>query len=216
MDQTTLNNNMIDGQIRPINGISKEVISAFSSVNRADFVPDNLILRSFTEKNLKLSSDRYFLRPNLIGEIINHVLPQSNETVLVLPAATGYLSAIISNLAETVIAIEEEDNLISIAEKGMNKSGINNVVILKKKINENCLDQGPFDAIIIEGAIDFLPDQFLEQLGNNGRLFAMINEEEVTNAMLFIKNENSINSRFLFSCDAPKLNFFNKKNSFSF
>ena len=207
---------MIDGQIRPINGISKEVISAFSSVNRADFVPDNLILRSFTEKNLKLSSDRYFLRPNLIGEIINHVLPQSNETVLVLPAATGYLSAIISNLAETVIAIEEEDNLISIAEKGMNKSGINNVVILKKKINENCLDQGPFDAIIIEGAIDFLPDQFLEQLGNNGRLFAMINEEEVTNAMLFIKNENSINSRFLFSCDAPKLNFFNKKNSFSF
>ena len=216
MDQITLNNNMIDGQIRPINGISKEVISAFSSVNRADFVPDNLILRSFTEKNLKLSSDRYFLRPNLIGEIINHVLPQSNETVLVLPAATGYLSAIISNLAETVIAIEEEENLISIAEKGMNKSGINNVVILKKKINENCLDQGPFDAIIIEGAIDFLPDQFLEQLGNNGRLFAMINEEDVTNAMLFIKNENSINSRFLFSCDAPKLNFFNKKNSFSF
>ena len=28
MDQTTLNNNMIDGQIRPFNGISKEVISA--------------------------------------------------------------------------------------------------------------------------------------------------------------------------------------------
>ena len=216
MDQITLNNNMIDGQIRPINGISKEVISAFSSVNRADFVPDNLILRSFTEKNLKLSSDRYFLRPNLIGEIINHVLPQSNETILVLPAATGYLSAIISNLAETVIAIEEEENFISIAEKGMNKSGINNVVILRKKINENCLDQGPFDAIIIEGAIDYLPDQFLEQLGNKGRLFAMINEEDVTNATLFIKNENSINSRFLFSCDAPKLNFFNKKNSFSF
>ena len=216
MDQITLNNNMIDGQIRPINGISKEVISAFSSVNRADFVPDNLILRSFTEKNLKLSSDRYFLRPNLIGEIINHVLPQSNETILVLPAATGYLSAIISNLAETVIAIEEEENFISIAEKGMNKSGINNVVILRKKINENCLDQGPFDAIIIEGAIDYLPDQFLEQLANKGRLFAMINEEDVTNATLFIKNENSINSRFLFSCDAPKLNFFNKKNSFSF
>ena len=57
MDQTTLNNNMIDGQIRPINGISKEVISAFSSVNRSDFVPEDLILRSYTEKNLKLSSD---------------------------------------------------------------------------------------------------------------------------------------------------------------
>ena len=216
MDQTTLNNNMIDGQIRPINGISKEVISAFSSVNRSDFVPEDLILRSYTEKNLKLSSDRYLLRPNLIGEIINHVSPKSNESILVLPASTGYSSAIISNLAETVIAVEEDDNFISIAEKGMNKSGINNVVVIKKKINENCLDQGPFNAIIIEGAIDYLPDQFLNQLENHGRLFALIKKEDVTNAMLYIKNGNSINSRFLFSCDAPKLNFFKKKNSFSF
>ena len=216
MDQTTLNNNMIDGQIRPINGISKEVISAFSSVNRSDFVPEDLILRSYTEKNLKLSSDRYLLRPNLIGEIINHVSPQSNESILVLPASTGYSSAIISNLAETVIAVEEEDNFISIAEKGMSKSGINNVVVIKKKINENCLDQGPFNAIIIEGAIDYLPDQFLDQLENHGRLLALIKKDDVTNAMMYIKSENSINSRFLFSCDAPKLNFFKKKNSFSF
>ena len=216
MDQTTLNNNMIDGQIRSINGISKEVISAFSSVNRSDFVPEDLILRSFTEKNLKLSSDRYLLRPNLIGEIINQVLPKSNESILVLPASTGYSSAIISHLAETVIAVEEEDNFISIAENGMKISGINNVVFIKKKINENCLDQGPFNAIIIEGAIDYLPDQFLNQLENHGRLFALIKKEDVTNAMLYIKNENSINSRFLFSCNAPKLNFFKKKNSFSF
>ena len=216
MDQTTLNNHMIDGQIRSINGISKEVISAFSSVNRSDFVPEDLILRSFTEKNLKLSSDRYLLRPNLIGEIINQVLPKSNESILVLPASTGYSSAIISHLAETVIAVEEEDNFISIAENGMKISGINNVVFIKKKINENCLDQGPFNAIIIEGAIDYLPDQFLNQLENHGRLFALIKKEDVTNAMLYTKNENSINSRFLFSCNAPKLNFFKKKNSFSF
>ena len=207
---------MIDGQIRPINGISKEVISAFSSINRSDFVPEDLVLRSYTEKNLELSPDRYLLRPNLIGEIINHVSPKRDESILVLPASTGYSSAIISNLAETVIAIEEDDYLISIAEKGLNKSNINNVVVIKKKINENCLDQGPFNAIIIEGAIDYLPDQFLNQLENHGRLFALIKKEDVTNAMLYIKNQNSINSRFLFSCDAPKLNFFKKKNSFSF
>ena len=98
----------------------------------------------------------------------------------------------------------------------MSKSGINNVVVIKKKINENCLDQGPFNAIIIEGAIDYIPDQFLNQLENYGRLFALIKKDDVTNAMLYVKNRNSINSRFLFSCDAPKLNFFKKKNSFSF
>ena len=216
MDQTTQNKNMIDGQIRPINGISKEIISAFSSINRSNFVPEEFSLRSYTEKNLKLSTNRYLLRPNLIGEIINHVSPKTNETILVLPASTGYLSAVISNLAETVIAIEEDENLISIAENGLKKSGINNVAIIKKKINDNCLDQGPFNAILIEGAIDYLPEQFLEQLENYGRLFAMIKEDDVTNARLFIKNENSISSRFLFSCDAPKLNFFKKKNSFSF
>ena len=216
MDQTALNNNMIDGQIRPINGISKEIILAFSSINRSHFVPEDLTKRSYTEKNLKLSSDRYLLRPNLIGEIIKQVAPKINETILVLPAATGYSSAIISNLAETVISIEEDDNFISIAESGLKKSGINNVAIIKKKINDNCLDQGPFNAIIIEGAIDYIPEQFFDQLENYGRLFALINKEDVANATLFVKNENSISSRFLFSCDAPKLDFFKKKNNFSF
>ena len=64
------------------------------------------------------------------------------------------------------------------------------------------------------GLLIFL--QFLNQLENHGRLFALIKNNDVTNAMLYIKNENSINSRFLFSCDAPKLNFLKKKNSFSF
>ena len=102
MDQTTLNNNMIDGQIRPINGISKEVISAFSSVNRSDFVPEDLILRSYTEKNLKLSSDRYLLRPNLIGEIINHVSPKNSETILVLPASINGIDLMDENLLDRI------------------------------------------------------------------------------------------------------------------
>ncbi len=216
MDYTSLNNNMIDGQVRPINGINEEIIDAFSSVDRANFVPQSHLLNAYIEKNLHLTQNRYLLRSNLIAEIINHVLPRNNETILVLPSSTGYSSAVISKLSETVISIEEDENLIAIAENGIRKSGIDNVVFLKKKITENCLEQGPFNAIIIEGAIDYLPNQFLEQLEENGRLFAMINDNEVTNAKLFKKVNKTIKSKFLFSCDIPKLNFFSQKSSFSF
>ncbi len=207
---------MIEGQIRPTNGITKDIISAFASVVRSDFVPTEFLIRAYTEKNIQISQNRFILKPSLTAQIINYIDPRENESILVLPASTGYLSAILSKLSETVVAIEEDENLISFAEQAMYKSSINNVVFLKKRINENSLDHGPFNVIIIEGAIDFVPEQFLKQLEDKGRLFALINDGEVSNAKLYTKYNNSINSKYLFSAKVPKLNFFMKKNRFSF
>jgi protein-L-isoaspartate(D-aspartate) O-methyltransferase len=216
MDSHLLNKNMIDGQIRPIGGMQKNIIEAFKSINRDDFVPHNLKESSYSEKNLFLNEDRFVLKTNLIAKIISALNISNEENVLVIGSSTGYSSAIISKLAETVISIEEDKELLNFSEEAVRKNGIDNVVFINNTMIEGCSEQGPFNAIIIEGTIDEVPQKILNQLEQNGRLIAMINDSGISNVIEYQKKNNIFTERFLFSCTAPKLKSFDKRKSFSF
>ena len=216
MDSHLLNKNMIEGQIKPIGGMQKNILQAFSSVNRDDFVPQNLKENCYSEKNLFLKRDRFVLKANLIAKIISALNISNEENVLVIGSSTGYSSAIISRLAETVISIEEDQELLDFSEEAIKKNGIDNIVFINNPMIEGCSEQGPFNAIIIEGAIDEVPPKILNQLEDNGRLIAMINNKGVSNVIEYQKKNHIFTDRFLFSCTAPKLKCFDKRKSFSF
>ena len=207
---------MIEGQIKPINGMNEQLLSAFYSIDRNDFMPEAFKKMSYIEKNILLTNKRTILRPDLVAKIALNIDLKSDENVLVLGASTGYLSAILSFQAETVIVVEEDEELLKNSEHAVKQNNINNVVFIKNEIVRGYDDQAPFNAIIIEGAIEEVPSNILDQLDEKGRLLAIIQEDEVCIARLFKKNGNMINDQILFSCSLPVLNAFAKKNSFSF
>ena len=216
MDSNLLNKNMVEGQIKPIGGMQKNILEAFSSINRDDFVPKHLKDNSFSERNLFLERDRFILKANLTAKIVSALNISNEENVLIIGSSTGYSSAIISRLAETVISIEEDKELLDFSEDVIKNIGIDNIVFINNKMIEGCSDQGPFNAIIIEGAIDEVPPKILNQLEHNGRLIAMINDNGISNVIEYQKKNNTFTERFLFSCSAPKLKSFDKRKSFSF
>ncbi len=216
MDSHLLNKNMVEGQIKPIGGIQKNILEAFNSINRDDFVPENLKDKSFIEKNLFLKEDRFILKANLIAKIISALDISNQENVLVIGSSTGYSSAIMSRLAETVISIEEDQELLDFSEEAIKKNGIDNIVFINNSMIEGCSEQGPFNAIIIEGAIEEVPTKILNQLEYNGRLVAMISDNGISNVIEYKNKNKNFTNRFLFSCSAPKLKSFNKRKSFSF
>ena len=216
MDSHSLNKKMVEGQIKPIGGMQKNVLDAFNSINRDDFVPKNLKGNSFSERNLFLKRDRFVLKANLIAKIISVLNISNEENVLVIGSSTGYSSAVISRIAETVISIEEDKELLVFSEEAVKKNGIDNIVFINNAMIEGCPEQGPFNAIIIEGSIDEVPLKILDQLDSDGRLIAMINDQEVSKVIQYQKKNNAFTERFLFSCSAPKLKSFNKRKSFSF
>ena len=216
MDSHLLNKKMVEGQIKPIGGMQKNILDAFNSINRDDFVPLNLKDNSFSERNLFLKRDRFVLKANLLAKIISALNISNEENVLVIGSSTGYSSAVISRIAETVISIEEDKELLDFSEEAVRKNGIDNVVFINNAMKEGCSEQGPFNAIIIEGAIDEVPPKILNQLDHNGRLIAMINDNGISNAIEYQKKNNTFTERFLFNCSAPKLKSFDKRKSFSF
>ena len=216
MAEVTLNKNMIDGQIKPINGMTGKLLSAFYSLDRCDFMPEAMREMSYVEKNLILENNRTILKPSLIAQIALSINLKANENVLILGATTGYLSAILSHQAETVIVVEENESLLRNSENAIKKNNINNVVFIKNELVKGYNEQSPFNVIIIEGAIQEVPLNITDQLDEEGRLLAIIQEEEICSAKLFKKNGSSISEQKLFNCTMPVLSMFMKKNSFSF
>jgi protein-L-isoaspartate(D-aspartate) O-methyltransferase len=216
MQEATLNKNMIEGQIKPINGMSEELLSAFYSLDRNDFMPEKMKEMSYIEKNILLEDKRTILKPSLIAQMALSINLKANENVLILGATTGYLSAILSHQAETVIVVEENEQFLNNAENAIRKNNINNVVFVKNEIVKGYSEQSPFNAIIIEGAIQEIPNNILDQLDDGGRLFAIVQEGDICSATLFKKYGQSISDQRLFNCSMPVLSMFMKKNSFSF
>ena len=216
MTNINLNKNMVDGQVKPINGMNEQLLSTFYSLDRSDFMPEQMKSMSYVEKNLIVKNDRIILKPDLVAKIALSIDLKTDENVLILGASTGYLSAILSHHAETVIVVEEDEEFLLSAENAIKINNLNNIVFVKNEISKGYSDQSPFDAIIIEGAIQEVPENILNQLDEGGRLLAILQEEGVCTARLFKKNKNNFDNQKLFNCLLPALNIFKRENSFSF
>ena len=211
-----LNKNMVEGQIKPLGNISKQVMDAFLSIPRDQFVPLELKNFAYLEKNIELGNDRFLLKLSLIAKIISLAGFNASDTVLIIGSSTGYSSAILSNIAETVISIEQDDQLVNFSETIVLDKKIDNVVFLKKDLNEGCPEHGPFNKILIEGAVEDIPSYLFDQLDENGKMIAIIANGDLSEVREYNKVGENIGSKFLFNCEAPKLKAFNKTDSFNF
>lgn len=216
MNNEALNKNMVDGQIKPINGMTERIVSTFYSLDRNNFMPLELKNQSYMEMNLNIEEGRVIPKPDLIAKIVLNINLKDNENVLILGSSTGYLAAILSYHAQTVIVVEENKKLLEASEKSIKENNINNVVFFNNEIAKGCLEQSPFNAIIIEGAVEEVPKNIVDQLESGGRMIAIISDNGACTAKMYKKRGQSISTSKLFNCSIPVLNSFKMKNSFSF
>ena len=207
---------MVNGQIKPINGMTEKLVTIFNSLNREGFMPEEFKERAYVEKNFALSNNRVILKPELVAKIAMHIDLKENENALILGSTTGYLTAVLSLIAETVIVVEEDDSFIKSSERAIKENNLNNVIYINKNISNGCIEQSPFNAIVIEGAVDHVPQKLLNQLENDGRLIAILSENGLCNAKMFKRKEAMFHSEHLFPCSIPILSSFKGKKIFSF
>ena len=135
---------------------------------------------------------------------------------MIIGSATGYSAAIISKIAETVICIEEDQDLITFSESIASSSSMNNIVFINNKLCKGYIDQGPYSCILIEGGIEEVPNIILDQIAEGGKLVTVIMQNDTGSAVKYIRKNNQIISQFLFSVEAPSLKSFEKAKKFKF
>lgn len=206
---------MVDTQVRPNDVTKFPVIEAMLAIPREEFVPSSLRHVAYTGENLTVGEGRVMLEPRTLAKLINMLDIEPDDLVLDIASGYGYSAAVIARVAEAVVAIEDDADMAQEAEKRLADAGVFNVAALHGKLTEGNAQQGPYDVILIEGAVEEIPAAILDQLKDGGRIGTIFMEGSLGIARIGHRLNGRINWRYAFNAHAPVLRAFTKERGFS-
>jgi protein-L-isoaspartate(D-aspartate) O-methyltransferase len=217
MDYATARTNMILSQLRPNRVVNEAIISAFDEIPREQFVPRHLRSLAYIDEDVEISPGRYLMEPMVLARMLQAAELRAGETVLDVAAGSGYASAVIARLAGTVVALDSEADLVEEANARFNDLGLDNAVAVQGDLTRGYPKEAPYDLIFINGAVEVVPEPLFEQLGEGGRLMAVVREPGRTGqATMMVRQGDNLSRRPLFDASTPILPGFEKPRGFRF
>lgn len=204
--------NMVENQVRCNAVTDPSVIAAMSHVPREQFVPAASASIAYMDQDLNLGHGRYLMQPRTFAKLCQAAAISGNDTVLDVGCATGYSSAVLARIAGRVVALEQDAALAQTASA--NLADIANVVT--GPLNEGVPDQGPYDVIFLNGAISTKPEKLCSQLAEGGRLVAILGNETVGQAHVYVRSNEIVTYRVEFDAPAQPLPGFDVAQTFVF
>lgn len=207
---------MINSQLRPNRMNDETIIHAIESVNREEFVPKAKRGVAYCDDDIEVAAGRYLMEPMIFAKLLGYADIKKSDLVLDIGCATGYSSAVISELADAVVALEEDAKLAAKAEATLAAQDSVNVAVVKGKHAAGVAKQGPYDVIFIGGAVADVPEALTAQLKEGGRLICVKLENSVGRGHLITKEQGKLVIKRLFDANVPVLAGFAAKESFVF
>ncbi len=207
---------MIEGQIRPNKVNDERVIAAFEAVPREAFVPAKLREVAYLDEDIEIAPGRYLIEPMVLARLVNEAKIEPGDVVLDVGTGTGYSSAILSKLANVVVAIEQDAAMVDRASQILADLEIENAAVIQRTLCEGCLKQGPFNVIVIAGGVEEIPGILLDQLAEGGRLVTVKLEKGVGRGHVITRKGRQFKDRDFFDAQVPVLPGFEKAKGFQF
>lgn len=207
---------MVDCQVRPSDVTRYPIIEALLNVPREEFVPEGLRPVAYLGEHVPLAPGRVLLDPRVFAKLLDAVNVGPKDLVLDIGCGLGYSSAVLARMAEAVIGVEEDAAMAAQAEEILAAEGATNALVESGPLAEGRAGHGPFDAIVIEGCIEVLPEAIAAQLKPGGRIVAIFGDGRNGQARLGINTTGGIAWRRIFDATAPVLPGFSETKAFEF
>ena len=209
--------NMIDGQLRPNRVTNAQLLAAVGEVPRERFLPDGLRAVAYADDDVPLGGGRYLMEPMVLGRLIQALQPQPEDRALVVASGRGYGAALLSKLVKSVVALENDAGLAAAAQRTTRELALAGIEHVAGPLEAGG-PGGPFDVILIEGAVRQVPPAILDQLAPGGRLTTVMTgaEGSLGIAQLFLKEGDRVSARPLFDAGTPPLPGFAPPPRFTF
>ena len=214
-DYATRRTMMVDTQIRPSDVTKFPIIDAMLSVPRENFVPRDLREAAYVGENMPLDKGRVILEPRTFAKMLDALDVQQNELVLDIGSGFGYSAAVLARLAEAVVALEDSSERCQESQEALAEFGADNVICQNGALDAGAPEHGPYDVIVIEGAVDQIPQTIIDQLKNGGRIIALFADGAFGRVMMAYKLDGKVDWRNVFDAGAPVLPGFQKQHTFA-
>lgn len=205
---------MVDTQVRPSDVTKFPIIDAMLRVPREDFVPAEQREAAYVGENLPLGGGRVMLEPRTVAKMLDALNVTGAELVLVIGAGLGYTPAILARIAEAVVAVEDDEARASEAQGNLSDVGADNAIVHAGPLADGAAQHGPYDAILIEGGVERVPDALLAQLKEGGRIAALFLDGQLGTVRIGYKIDGAVSWRYAFNAAAPVLPGFAAEKAF--
>lgn len=205
---------MVDTQVRPSDVTKFPIIEAMLSVPREVFVPNSKRETAYVGENVDLGFGRVVLDPRTLAKMFEAADIQPDELVLDIGPGYGYSTALAAHLAEAVVALEEVPEFVAEAERALAEAGVDNAVVVEGRLAEGAAKHGPYDVILIEGAVADVPETVTSQLKDGGRIVALFQEGALGVVRVGYQIDGRVTWRFSFNAGAPLLSGFEAQAAF--
>lgn len=146
------------------------VLRAIGTVPRHLFVPESVRHRAYEDAALPIGGGQTISQPWVQARYLELASLSGRERVLEVGAGSGYQTALLAHLADSVFAVERIPALAQSARGALEAAGIRNVTVLVGDGTLGWRPFGPYDAILVAAASPDVPAPLVEQLASNGRL----------------------------------------------
>ena len=208
MDFAAARQNMVECQIRPNRVNEERLVEAIRAVPREIFVPDALRGVAYVDEELEIAPGRVVVEPTVLARLIQALSVKATDRALDLGTGTGYAAAVLSLLADEVVALESDADLAAKAKANLEAVQATNVTLVTGALKDGAAEQGPYDAILFGGGVSEVPVAVIHQLKDGGRLVAVLShggEGTQGHAILITRTGNLFGHAELFDAAATLL-----------
>ena len=207
---------MVDSQVRPSDVTDRRLQDALYDMPREAFLPRSKSAEAYGDAEVALAEGRFMMRPRDFAKLVHAAQIKPGELVLDIGCARGYSTAIMAKLAETVVGLEQDKDLFEKAVETLNSVNADNALVVEGELKAGLPDQGPFDVIFVNNAVDDVPQAWLDQLKEGGRLAVMKREGPVGKATIYTRAGAAIGERVVFDGSPTLLKGFEREAGFVF
>ena len=206
---------MVDTQVRPSDVTKFPIIDAMLSIPREAYVPARMSEAAYVGETLDLGDGRHVLEPRTFAKILDALAIEPNHIVLDIACGLGYSTAVLAHMAEFVVGVENSEARATEAQSILSEQGVDNAVVVEGSLADGAANSGPYDIILIEGAVEEIPAALLAQLKDGGRIVAVFTEGTLGAVRIGYKIDGDVTWRFAFNAGAPLLEEFKGSVAFA-
>ena len=162
-DFTAARASMIDTQLRPQGVSHRPLVEAMAVVEREEFVAGDAKPLAYVDRSVPMGAGRLMSGPVVTGLLLTEMAPVAGERALVVGCGTGYSAAVLRTIGLEVTGLECSPELARRARE----LGID---VVEGPLEDGWKKGAPYDLILIDGAIEHIPDAIIAQLTDHGRL----------------------------------------------
>ena len=202
---------MIDSQLRPQGVSDGIVLEAMGKVRREDFLPPETRPLAYVDRAVSMGAGRFLPAPAVLGMLLAQMMPVAGQRALVIGAGTGYSAAVLTAIGLDVVALESSESLIARASE---IGGAR--LFVQGPLEEGHRQGAPYDQILIDGAVEYIPDAIVDQLASGGRLGTALLDRGIARLIVGRKAAGAFGYLSLTDAGVPALPGFTRPPAFTF